>query len=131
MLLVAAAVLGLLLWMARDSVRPFIVGLLLVYLLDGPVHRLSRAGVRRPFAILIVYVAAIVAFVVFMAITLTPLINEILRFAADFPNLAEPAQPADPGPVGLLLAPADPAVDPRVHRFADRRASRTASRARA
>lgn len=87
-LLVAAAVLGLLLWMARDSVRPFIVGLLLVYLLDGPVHRLSRAGVRRPFAILIVYVAAIGAFVAFMAITLTPLINEILRFAADFPNLA-------------------------------------------
>ena len=50
-LLVAAAVLGLLLWMARDSVRPFIIGLLLVYLLDGPVHRLSRAGIRRPFAI--------------------------------------------------------------------------------
>jgi predicted PurR-regulated permease PerM len=87
-LLVAAAVLGLILWMARDSVRPFIVGLLLVYLLDGPVHRLSRAGVRRPIAILIVYVAAIAAFVAFMAITLTPLINEILRFAADFPNLA-------------------------------------------
>src|SRR6185295_11048063 len=73
-LLVGAAVLGLILWMARDSVRPFIVGLLLVYLLDGPVHRLSRAGVRRPIAILIVYVAAIAAFVVFVAITLTPLI---------------------------------------------------------
>jgi predicted PurR-regulated permease PerM len=87
-LLAAAAVLGLLLWMARDSVRPFIIGLLLVYLLDGPVRRLSRAGIRRPFAILIVYVATIAAFVAFMAITLTPLINEILRFAADFPNLA-------------------------------------------
>jgi len=88
-LLVAAAVLGLLFWMARDSIRPFIVGLLLVYLLDGPVHRLSRAGVRRSLAILIVYITALTAFVVFMAITLTPLINEILRFAADFPHLAE------------------------------------------
>ena len=88
-LLVAGLVLGLVLWMARDSVRPFIVGLLLVYLLDGPVHRLSRRGVRRPLAILIVYITAVVLFVVFMAITLTPLINEILRFAADFPHLAE------------------------------------------
>ena len=43
--------------------------LLLVYLLDGPVHRLSRAGVRRPLAILIVYITALTAFVVFMAIT--------------------------------------------------------------
>jgi predicted PurR-regulated permease PerM len=88
-LIVAAAVLGLLLWMARDSIRPFIIGLLLVYLLDGPVRRLSRAGVRRTFAIMIVYITALVLFVGFMAITLTPLINEILRFAADFPHLAE------------------------------------------
>ncbi len=88
-LIAAAAVLGLVLWMARDSLRPFIVGLLLVYLLDGPINRLARRGVRRPLAILIVYVIALVAFVAFMAITLTPLINEILRFAADFPHLAE------------------------------------------
>ena len=33
-LIAAAIVVGLLLWMARDSVRPFIVGLLAVYLLD-------------------------------------------------------------------------------------------------
>jgi hypothetical protein len=32
----AAIIVGLLLWMARDSVRPFIVGLLFVYLLDPP-----------------------------------------------------------------------------------------------
>ena len=37
----AAIVVGLLLWMARDSVRPFIVGLLLVYLLDIPVRWLA------------------------------------------------------------------------------------------
>jgi predicted PurR-regulated permease PerM len=87
-LIVAAIIIGLLLWMARDSVRPFIVGLLFVYLLDPPVRWLVRRGVRRSLAILIVYVVAIVAFVEFLALTLTPLVNEILRFIADFPKLA-------------------------------------------
>ena len=84
----AAIILGLVLWMARDSVRPFIVGLLFVYLLDPPVRWLARHGVRRSIAILIVYIFAIVAFVEFMALTLTPLVNEILRFVDDFPKLA-------------------------------------------
>lgn len=88
-LIVAAIVIGLLLWMARDSVRPFVVGLLFVYLLDPPVRWLVRRGVRRSIAILIVYVVAIVAFVEFLALTLTPLVNEIVRFIADFPKLAE------------------------------------------
>jgi predicted PurR-regulated permease PerM len=87
-LIVAALIVGLLLWMARDSVRPFVVGLLFVYLLDPPVRWLARRGVRRSLAILIVYVVAIVAFVEFLALTLTPLVNEIMRFIADFPRLA-------------------------------------------
>ncbi len=88
-LVVAAIVLGLLLWMARDSVRPFAVGLLLVYLLDIPVSRLVRRGVRRSLAILVVFVLAVVAIVGFLAITLTPLINEVFQFIEDFPRLAE------------------------------------------
>ena len=88
-LVAAAIVVGLLLWMARDSVRPFVVGLLLVYLLDIPVRWLARRGLRRPLAILVVYVATILIFVEFMALTLTPLVNEILRFIDDFPKLAE------------------------------------------
>ena len=88
-LIVAAIVVGLLLWMAIDGVRPFVVGLLFVYLLDPPVRWLARHGVRRSIAILIVYVVGIVAFVEFMALTLTPLVNEILRFISDFPKLAE------------------------------------------
>ncbi len=88
-LLGAAIVVGLLLWMARDSVRPFIVGLLLVYLLDIPVRWLARRGLRRTVAIILVYIAALVIFVEFMALTLTPLVNEILRFIEEFPKLAE------------------------------------------
>ena len=88
-LLVAAAVVGLLLWMARDSVRPFVVGLLLVYLLDMPVRWLVRRGLRRTLAIILVYVATFLIVVEFLALTLTPLANEILRFIDDFPKLAE------------------------------------------
>jgi len=85
----AAIVAGLVLWMARDSIRPFILGLLFVYLLEPPVRWLVRRGLRRIFAILLVYVVGIVVFVEFLALTLTPLVNEIVRFVADFPKLAE------------------------------------------
>ena len=87
-LIVAAAILGLVLWMARDSIRPFILGLLFVYLLDPPVRWLVRRGLRRTLAILLVYVVGIVAFVEFLALTLTPLVNELLRFIQEFPTLS-------------------------------------------
>ncbi len=75
--------------MARDSIRPFILGLLFVYLLDPPVRWLVRRGLRRIFAILLVYVVGIVLFIEFLTLTLTPLVNEVLRFVADFPKLAD------------------------------------------
>ncbi len=87
LLIGAAIVIGLLLWMARDSVRPFVLGLLLVYLLDPPVRWLARRGVRRTFAIAIVYITAFLAFIEFLNLTLTPLINELIQFIEDFPAL--------------------------------------------
>jgi predicted PurR-regulated permease PerM len=87
--LVAASIIaGLVLWMARDSIRPFILGLLFVYLLEPPVRWLVRRGVRRIYAIVLVYVIGIVLFVEFLALTLTPLVNEVVRFVQDFPKLA-------------------------------------------
>ena len=88
-LLVAAIVVGLILWMGRDAVRPFIIGLLLVYLLDPPVRWLARHRVPRPLAIILVYVAVVVAVVEFLNLTLAPLVAEIQRFIADLPRLAE------------------------------------------
>ena len=84
----AVIVIGLVLWMARDSVRPFVVGLLFVYLLDPPVRWLTRRGLRRSLAILLVYVVGIVVLVEFLALTLTPLVDEIVRFIDEFPKLA-------------------------------------------
>jgi predicted PurR-regulated permease PerM len=91
-LIAAAIMLGILLWMARDAVRPFIVGLLLVYLLEPPVRWLVRRGMRRTLAILLVYVVAIVAVVEIVNVTLTPLVDELLRFVQDLPGLADQLQ---------------------------------------
>lgn len=87
-LIAAGAFLAILFLMAQDSVRPFIIGLLFVYLLDPPVRWLARHGVRRSFAILLVYVGTIVIVGELLWLTIAPLINELLRFIADFPTLA-------------------------------------------
>ena len=97
-LIVAAIVVGIILWMARDAVRPFVVGLLLVYLLDPPVRWLARHGVRRSLAILIVYVIAIVAIVEFL--------NLDAR-AAD-----QRDRPVPPGPARARGSAAGPARPP-------------------
>lgn len=86
-LIASAVVLGLVLAMAADSVRPFIVGLLFVYLLDPPVRWLVRLHLPRALAILIVYVVVILVIVEFLSLALTPLLNELLRFIEDLPVL--------------------------------------------
>ncbi len=91
-LVAASVVIAIVLWMARDAVRPFIVGLLLVYLLDPPVRWLTRRGLRRSLAILIVYAISIVLIVEFLNLTLAPLVDEIVRFVRDFPRLTEQLQ---------------------------------------
>ena len=92
MLIVAAIVVGVLLWMARDAVRPFVVGLLLVYLLDPPVRWLTRLGLRRALAILLVYVVAILLIVEFINLTITPLVNELVNLLQDLPSLVTQLQ---------------------------------------
>ncbi len=86
-LIVAAIGTAMILWMARDAVRPFVVGLLIVYLLDPPVRFLSNRGVPRPLAILLVYVAVVLVVIEFLNLTLAPLVGEIQRFLADLPQL--------------------------------------------
>ena len=88
----AAVVIGVLLWMARDAVRPFVLGLLMVYLLDPPVRWLARRGLRRSIAIIVVYVVAVLLFLEFLNLTLTPLIDEIVRLLKDLPALAQQLQ---------------------------------------
>ena len=86
-LLGGAVILAMLLFMAADSARPFIIGLLFAYLLNPPVRWLVRLHVPRVLSILIVYVVGIILLIEFLSLTLTPLLNEILRFIDDLPTL--------------------------------------------
>ena len=121
LLIVAGLVLGLLLWMARDAVRPFIVGLLFVYLLDPLVRRLAATGLRRSLAILVVYVGAFAAFTAFLWVTVGPLIDEMLRFIADFPAPGRTARAPAPAAVRPVLASRAAGRAPRVDRPDHRR----------
>jgi predicted PurR-regulated permease PerM len=83
----ALVVLGFLLWQGREALSPFVVGLLLVYLLSPAVERLSRTGVPRWIAILVVYAVVILVIVQGLSFMLGPLVEQIRSFADDLPGL--------------------------------------------
>jgi predicted PurR-regulated permease PerM len=88
-LLIGAAVgIAVLLYMGREALTPFIVGLFLVYLLDPLVERLVRLRIPRWVAVLITF--AVVAIVVLegLSLTLRPLVEQVSAFIADLPALA-------------------------------------------
>ena len=91
LVVLAVAMLAFLvvLWLAADAVRPFVIGLLIVYLLDPAVRLLSRFRVPRPLGILAVYSLVVLAVVEFLNLTLAPLVAEISRFIEDLPRLAQ------------------------------------------
>ena len=86
LVLVGAAVLAIVLLLGSSAVGPFIVGLVLAYLLDIPVERMSRVGIPRWLSVLIVY--AVVLFVVVEAsvLTIKPLLDELATFIREFPT---------------------------------------------
>ena len=89
LLAVAATVLGIVLYAGREALGPFIVGLLLVYLLAPPIERLASLGLQRTLAILLVYVAVVLLVVEGLNLMLRPLIDQIRQFATDLPGLVE------------------------------------------
>jgi predicted PurR-regulated permease PerM len=89
LLLAAATILALVLYLGRDALGPFIVGLLFVYLLAPAVERLARFGLPRAVAILVVYVAAAVIVTEALNLMLRPLVDQIRLFAGDLPGLVE------------------------------------------
>ena len=85
---IAAAVLvAVVLFAAGSAVRPFVVGLLLGYLLDPLVERFARVGLPRWLAVLMVYAitVAIVGFA--LAIAIPPLVQQIATFTTELPDI--------------------------------------------
>ena len=88
-LVVAGAVaLTVILYAGRAALSPFIVGLVLAYLLDIPVERMSRIGLPRWISVLIVYAIAVVVLYQGVRLMLKPLADEISTFISEFPRFA-------------------------------------------
>jgi predicted PurR-regulated permease PerM len=93
LVIVGAAVLFAILYLGRSALGPFVVGLVLAYLLDLPVERMARIGLPRWISVLIVYAVVVVLVVQGLLIVLRPLGTEISTFIREFPSFT--AQVAD------------------------------------
>src|SRR6185312_4038362 len=62
-LLIGAVLVAVALYFGRHSLGPFVVGLVLAYVLDVPVERISRSGLPRWACVLLVYALVVVLFV--------------------------------------------------------------------
>jgi predicted PurR-regulated permease PerM len=85
----AALILAITLYAGREALGPFVVGLLLVYLLAPPVEFLARLRVPRSIAILLVYVAAVGLVIEGLNLMLQPLVDQFRQFTSDLPGLAD------------------------------------------
>src|SRR6186713_2044894 len=92
-LLIGAVVLGVVLYFGRHALGPFVVGLVLAYLLDIPVERMARIGLPRWVSVLIVYAVFVVVLIQALLIVLRPLGTELATFIREFPSFT--AQVAD------------------------------------
>jgi predicted PurR-regulated permease PerM len=90
--LAAAVVVGVFLYLGRQALTPFILGALIVYILDPAVawvarRRIGRWRVPRGLAVLLVYIATLFLLIEGVALLLGPLIGELLGFVRDLPRL--------------------------------------------
>jgi predicted PurR-regulated permease PerM len=92
LLIVAAAILGVVLWMGRAALPPFVVGLLFVFVLDPFVDRLARRRVPRALAILVAYALALAVVVLVLQLTLAPLVAQVRTFIDDLPAIVAAIQ---------------------------------------
>ena len=93
-LLGGVAVLAAILWFGREVLAPFVVGILIVYLLDPVVERLARfqvAGRRFPRALLIllVYLVGMLVLVQLLLLLVGPLVEQVRAFIKDAPGYVD------------------------------------------
>lgn len=86
LLIAVAGLLAFVLYLGRSALAPFILGLVLAYLLDLPVERMARLSLPRWLSVLLVYAAVAVVVVQALLLTLRPLVNELSTFIEEFPS---------------------------------------------
>ncbi|MEN9938975.1 MAG: hypothetical protein RLZZ387_5554 [Chloroflexota bacterium] len=89
-LLVALALYGIvwLLWRAWPAMTPFVLGLVVAYLLTPLVNRLAR-HMRRPLAILVVYLIAAILITLSVLYVVPPVVDQAQRIVEYVPSVEE------------------------------------------
>ncbi len=125
LVILTVIVLAFIFYLARGALGPFILGLILIYVMDPAVDRLTRLQVGRfrlprALAVLLIYILTTLVLIQAMSFLLGPLVRQIGDFVADAPAfltaLREWYSTADLPPfvrsaVDGLLAGADDASD--------------------
>ena len=93
LVIAGALVLFAIFYLGRSALGPFIVGLVLAYLLDLPVERMARLGLPRWVSVLLVYIVVVVVAIQALLVVLRPLGTELATFIREFPTFT--AQVAD------------------------------------
>ncbi len=90
LVILTVILLAVIFYMARSALGPFILGLILIYIMDPAVNRLAGLRVRRfrmprALAVLLIYIATTLILVQAMSFLLGPLVRQIGDFVADGP----------------------------------------------
>ena len=88
LLLLALLVLAVLLYLGRGALTPFVIGVVLIYILDPAVRALARRGVPAALAVIVVYAVALVVIVEGLTLLMRPLVEQIGAFIRDLPRFA-------------------------------------------
>ena len=82
----------LFLWLLKGILLPFVAGFALAYLLDPLADRLSRLGIGRTLAALVILVGFVLLVVLFIAVMAPLLANQLEAFARDLPGYVDRVQ---------------------------------------
>ena len=75
--------------LTQEALAPYIIGLILVFLMNGLVDRLQRSGIPRWGGTLIAIVALIVALIAFVWLILDALIEQLGALISSLPDIAD------------------------------------------
>jgi predicted PurR-regulated permease PerM len=97
-------VAALVLFLVRDVVLILLTALVIASAIEPIVRRLTKTGLPRTLAVLLVYIAAGALLFVFTLIFIPPLLSEISRVSSTLPQYVETFQFSDifPSQVGLI-----------------------------
>src|SRR3954468_3198013 len=84
LVLVAVGIATVVLYEGRSALGPFVVGLVLAYLLDMPIERMARGGPPRWLSLLIVYAIVFASVVEALILAVRPLADELAAFIREF-----------------------------------------------